>query len=90
MTDPNTIFDFWQKTPEVLHQLTILFSDRGNPYGYRHMNGYGCHTFKWINKDDEVHYVKYHFKTDQGIKNFTAEEPMNNKDFFTQDLYDQI
>jgi len=52
----------------------ILFSDRGTPYGYRHMNGYSSHTFKWVNKEGKVHYVKYHFKTDQGIKNFTAEE----------------
>jgi len=42
----------------------ILFSDRGTPYGYRHMNGYGSHSFKWVNEAGEVHYVKYHFKTD--------------------------
>ena len=47
--DPNAVFGFWQHTPEALHQVTILFSDRGTPYGYRHMNGYGSHTFKWVN-----------------------------------------
>jgi len=49
-----------------------LFSDRGTPDGYRHMNGYSSHTYKWVNEKGEVHYVKYHFKTDSGIKNFTA------------------
>ena len=68
------IFDFWQHSPTALHQITILFSDRGTPYGYRHMNGYSSHTYKWVNDRGDVHYVKYHFKTDQGIKNFTAAE----------------
>ena len=72
--DPNAVFGFWQYTPEALHQVTILFSDRGTPYGYRHMNGYGSHTFKWVNQAGEVHFVKYHFKTDQGIKTMTAWE----------------
>jgi len=94
LTDPNMIFDFWQHTPEALHQITILFSDRGTPYGYRHMNGYSSHTYKWINDKGDVHFVKYHFKTDQGIKNFTAEEQdamsLKNKDFSTWDLYDAI
>ena len=52
----------------------ILFSDRGTPYGYRHMNGYSSHTFKWVNAKGEAHLVKYHFKTAQGIKNFTNSE----------------
>jgi len=56
-------FGFWQHNAETLHQLTILFSDRGTPYGYRHMNGYGSHTFRWVNAEGAVHYVKYHFKT---------------------------
>ena len=58
------------------------------------MNGYSSHTFKWVNAKGEVHYVKYHFKTDQGIKNFTAEEQdamtLKNKDFSTSDLYEAI
>jgi catalase len=64
LTDPNAIFDFWTHTPESLHQITILFSDRGTPDGYRHMNGYSSHTYKWVNEKGEVHYVKYQFKTD--------------------------
>ena len=94
LTDPNMIFDFWQHTPEAMHQITILFSDRGTPYGYRFMNGYSSHTFKWVNAAGEVHFVKYHFKTDQGIRNFTAEEQdkmmLQNKDFSTSDLFDAI
>jgi catalase len=92
--DANNIFDFWQHTPESLHQVTILFSNRGTPYGYRHMNGYSSHTFKWVNAAGEVHLVKYHFKTDQGIKNFTASECddmlKNNREFSQTDLYDNI
>jgi len=88
------IFDFWQHSPEALHQITILFSDRGTPYGYRFMNGYSSHTFKWVNEQGEVHFVKYHFKTDQGIKNFTPAEQdamtLKDKDFSTSDLYNEI
>ena len=92
--DPNAVFGFWQYHFEALHQVTILFSDRGTPYGYRHMNGYGSHTFKWVNAAGEVHFVKYHFKTDQGIKNFTAQEAAEmttkNPDFSQTDLFDNI
>jgi len=94
LTDPNMIFDFWQHSPEALHQITILFSDRGTPYGYRFMNGYSSHTFKWVNAAGDVHLVKYHFKTDQGIRNFTPAEQdqmmLKNKDFSTSDLFDSI
>ena len=65
-------WDFWSLSPEALHNITILFSDRGTPDGYRHMNGYSSHTYKWVNDLGEVHYVKYHFKTDSGVKNLTA------------------
>merc|ERR1712048_1426703 len=94
LTDPNMIFDFWQHTPESLHQIMILFSDRGTPYGYRHMNGYSSHTYKWVNDKGEAFLVKYHFKTDQGIKTFTAAEAAEmgkkDKDFSTRDLFDNI
>jgi catalase len=94
LTDPNMIFDFWQHTPEALHQITYLFGDRGTPYGYRHMNGYSSHTFKWVNDAGVAHLVKYHFKTDQGVKNFTpkeqAEMSLVDKDFSTSDLYNNI
>jgi catalase len=67
--DGNMAFDFWSYSPEALHQITILMSQRGIPDGYRHMNGYSSHTFKWVNEKGDVHWVKYHFKTDAGIKN---------------------
>ena len=72
--DANMAWDFWSYSPEALHQVTILMSDRGTPNGYRHMNGYGSHTFKWVNAKGDEFLVKYHYKTDQGIKNFTAQE----------------
>jgi catalase len=94
LTDPNTIFDFWQHSPEAQHQIMILFSDRGTPYGFRFMNGYTSHTFKWVNAKGEAHFVKYHFKTDQGIKNFTQSEAdamtIKNKDFAISDLFESI
>jgi catalase len=72
----------------------ILFSDRGTPNGFRHMNGYSSHTFKWVNSAGQVHYVKYHFKTDQGIKNFTLEEAAEmskqNPDYAGTDLFNNI
>ena len=67
-------WDFLSLTPESIHQVTILFSDRGTPATYRHMNGYSSHTFKWYNAKGEYFWVQYHFKTDQGIKNLTREE----------------
>ncbi len=88
-------WDFVSLSPETLHQITILFSDRGIPYSYRHMHGFGSHTFKWVNKDNEVFFVKYHFKTQQGIKNFKSDEVANKvagecPDFHRQDLIDAI
>jgi len=74
--------------------VTILFSDRGTPKGYRHMNGYGSHTFSLINDKNELFYVKYHFKTKQGIDNFTAEEANHMKsvdmDYSQSDLFSSI
>lgn len=94
LSDPDAQWDFWAHSPEALHQITILFSDRGTPDGYRHMNGYSSHTYKWVNEKGEVHYVKYHFKTDQGIKNFTAQEAdalkAKDLDYATRDLFDNI
>ena len=92
--DPNMGYDFWSYTPEAFHNITILMSDRGTPYGFRHMHGFSSHTFKWVNDKDEEFLVKYHFKTDQGIKNFTATEAIaqisTDKDFATNDLFDNI
>ena len=67
-------WDFWTNLPEALHQVTITMSDRGIPFSYRHMNGYGSHTFSLINADNERFWVKFHLKTQQGIKNLTDAE----------------
>ena len=72
--DPDMFWDFLSLTPESIHQVTILFSDRGTPKGFRHMNGYSSHTFKWYNEKGEYFWVQYHFKTEQGIENFTRAE----------------
>jgi len=92
--DPDIFWDFLTLTPESFHQVLILFSPRGVPDGYRHMNGYGSHTFKWVNKEGKAHWVKFHFKTDQGIKNLTHEEGVKlagiDPDYAKKDLYDRI
>jgi catalase len=72
--EADNVWDFWGLSPESTHQVTWLMGDRGIPASYRHMNGYGSHTYQWNNADGEVFWVKYHFKTDQGIKNLTNEE----------------
>lgn len=94
LKDPNIVWDFWSLVPESLHQVTVLFSDRGTPDGYRFMNGYSSHTFKWINQEGEVFYVKLHFKSNQGIKNMTgkqaAEMKSKDPDYATRDLQEAI
>ncbi|MCZ7396294.1 MAG: catalase [Candidatus Methanoperedens sp.] len=89
--DPDMFWDFLSLTPESIHQVTILFSDRGIPATFRNMNGYGSHTFKWYNEKDEYFWVKYHFKTDQGIKNLTRQEAeimrAKDPDHATRDLF---
>jgi len=94
LKDPNMFWDFLSLTPESIHQVTILFSDRGIPATYRNMNGYSSHTYKWHNEKGEHFWVQYHFKTDQGIKNLTREEAevMKGKDpdHATRDLHDAI
>jgi len=92
--NPDMFWDFLSLTPESIHQVTILFSDRGTPATFRNMNGYGSHTYKWYNKKGEYFWVQYHFKTDQGIKNLTREEATRlageSPDHATKDLYDTI
>ncbi len=67
-------WDFWTLSPESAHQVTILMSDRGVPRTYRHMNGFGSHTFSWQNAGGEKFWIKYHFKTVQGVENYTEDE----------------
>ncbi len=91
---PAMMWDYWSLNPESLHQVLILMSDRGTPFGYRHMNGYGSHTFSFINDNHERFWVKFHFKTGQGIKNFVDAEAAamksQNMDHSQQDLLDSI
>ena len=71
---PTMIWDFWSLNPESLHQVMILMSDRGTPFSYRNMHGFGSHTFSFINEKNERTWVKFHFVTKQGIENFTLKE----------------
>lgn len=88
------MWDFWSLSPESLHQVTILFSDRGTPKGHRHMHGFSSHAFSFINAQNERVWVKFHLKTKQGIQNFTREEAIKmageNPDYATQDLFEAI
>lgn len=94
LRNPTAMWDFWSLSPESLHQVTILFSDRGLPQGHRHMNGYGSHTYSFINADNERFWVKFHFKTMQGIKNWTNEEANtvvgDDRESAQRDLYEAI
>jgi catalase len=72
LKSPTMMWDYWSLNPESLHQVMVLFSDRGTPDGYRYMNGYGSHTFSMINKKNQRVWVKFHFKTQQGIKTLTG------------------
>jgi len=94
LKSPTMMWDFWSLNPESLHQVMILFSDRGTPDGYRHMNGYGSHTFSLINRDNERIWVKFHFKTLQGNKTFTDMEAKllkgTDPDYSQRDLVDAI
>ena len=74
LRDHDMQWDFWTLSPESAHQVTWLMGDRGIPKTWRHMNGYSSHTYMWVNADGERFWVKYHFKTDQGIEFLTQEE----------------
>ncbi|TCK76028.1 catalase [Acidipila rosea] len=94
LKSPTMMWDFWSLSPESLHQVTILFSDRGTPDGYRHMNGYSSHTFSLINAKNELFYVKWHFKTKQGIKNLHGDQASEMRgidpDYAQRDLFTAI
>ncbi|MBO9130750.1 catalase KatA [Bacillus sp. 165] len=94
LKNPDAVWDFWSLSPESLHQVTILMSDRGIPATLRHMHGFGSHTFKWVNADGDGVWIKYHFKTEQGIKNITADVAAKiageNPDYHTEDLFTAI
>jgi catalase len=94
LRDHDMQWDFWTLSPESAHQVTWLMGDRGIPRTWRHMNGYSSHTYMWINADGERYWVKYHFKTDQGIEFFTQDEgdqmASADTDYHQRDLYDHI
>ncbi|MGZ6174353.1 MAG: catalase [Candidatus Binataceae bacterium] len=94
LRDNNMQWDFWTLSPESAHQVTFLMTDRGIPRTWRHMNGYSSHTFLWENAGSEKFWVKYHFKTVQGIENFTDADAQamasEDKDYHLRDLYDSI
>ncbi|MFC3052495.1 catalase [Kordiimonas pumila] len=89
--DPARMFEFWANHPQSLHQMTILMSDRGIPASYRHMDGFGSHTLSFWNSDGTRVWVKFHLKTDQGIKTLRASETEGLPAFGAQqDLVDAI
>ncbi|MFS4469862.1 catalase [Chryseobacterium sp. T20] len=94
MRSANNNWDFWTLLPESLHQVTITMSDRGIPKSFRHMDGFGSHTFSFINSDQERYWVKFHFKTQQGIENLTNEEASviigSDRESNQKDLYENI
>jgi len=87
-------WDFWSSLPEALHQVTMTMSDRGIPYSFRHMHGFGSHTFSLLNAGNERFWVKFHLVTQQGIKNLTDQEAEvligKDRDSNQRDLYESI
>ncbi|MEG2178835.1 MAG: catalase, partial [Bacteroidales bacterium] len=87
-------WDFWSLSPESLHQVMILMSDRGIPQNLRSMHGFGSHTFSFVNKEGIRHWVKFHFKTMQGIHNFTNAEAEKivgtDREYSQRDLFEHI
>ena len=94
LRDHDMQWDFWSLSPESAHQVTVLMGDRGIPKSWRHMNGYSSHTYMWVNAKGERFWVKYHFKTDQGIEFLTQEDADRiageDGDYHRRDLFDAI
>ncbi len=94
LRDNHMQWDFWSLNPESAHQVTYLMGDRGIPRSFRHMNGYGSHTFLWINQAGEKHWIKYHFHSDQGVQGLTGAEAERiagqDADHHRRDLYESI
>lgn len=94
LRSPNNNWDFWSLLPEALHQVTIIMSDRGIPRTFRHMHGFGSHTFSMINADNERVWVKFHMRSQQGIENLTDEEAAavvgTDRENNQRDLYESI
>ncbi|HEX3812233.1 MAG TPA: catalase [Mycobacteriales bacterium] len=94
LRDHDMQWDFWTLSPESAHQVTWLMGDRGIPRSWRHMNGYSSHTYLWVNAQGQKFWVKYHFKTDQGVEFFTQDEADQmasaDTDYHTRDLFEAI
>ncbi|EBA07316.1 catalase [Sagittula stellata] len=94
MRSPEAMFDFWAGQPESVHQVTILMSDRGIPKNPAHMHGYGSHTFSMWNDAGERHWVKFHFRCQQPIENYTNEEAKKiigeTRESFQEDLWNMV
>jgi catalase len=94
LRSPTAMWDFWSLSPESLHQVTILFSDRGLPQGYRFMHGFGSHTYSFLNEAGERFWVKFHFKSMQGIRTWTNREAeavvAKDRESAQRDLYEAI
>ncbi|KAL1996687.1 hypothetical protein VTN49DRAFT_7552 [Thermomyces lanuginosus] len=94
LLDKNSLFDLLANTPEGNHAGMMFFSDHGTPVGWRYLHGYGCHTFKWVNKEGKFVYIKYHFLADSGQKQFTADEATRlsgeDPDYSKRDLWEAI
>uniref|UniRef100_A0A4W5MYS9 Catalase n=1 Tax=Hucho hucho TaxID=62062 RepID=A0A4W5MYS9_9TELE len=94
LKDPDMMWDFWSLWPECMRQVSFLFSDHGLLDGFHHMNGYGSHTFKLVNAEHQSIYCKFHYKTNQGIKNMKPEDAerlaSTDPDYAIRDLYTSI
>ena len=94
MRSATAMWDFWSLSPESLHQVTILMSDRGLPASLRHMHGFGSHTYSFWNQAGERYWVKFHFRTQQGIRNWTNEQSAKvigeDRESHQRDLYEAI
>ena len=94
LKDHTAFWDFFSRSPEATHQVTVLFSDRGIPANHRHMHGFGCHTYRWVNARGEGVWMKYHFRTEAGIKNLTSEAAAvlagSDPDHASRDLWNHI
>ncbi len=94
MHNATSNWDFWSSMPDALHQVTIIMSDRGIPASYRHMHGFGSHAFSFISADNQRYWCKFHFKTQQGIKNLSNAEAEaligKDRESHQRDLYEAI
>jgi catalase len=92
--EADNVWDFFSLSPEMTHMFTWLYGDRGIPASFRNMDGFGSHTFQWVNAKGEAFWVKYHFKADQGIKCLTSEEATRiagqDPDYHGRDLFSAI